>query len=71
MLSSKENPGLEFPEMIASQIVTAFFASSVSIVAAGKSALKEIAGKLSQHSQVTSLWRILAEVFQCRRFSGL
>jgi hypothetical protein len=57
--------------MIDSEIVTAFPASVALVVAAGESACEEIARKLNLDSQVMSLWKIRAELFQSRRFSGL
>ena len=69
-LSSSENTRLEFPEVIASQIVTAFFAPGVSFVMTGEPASEKIAGKLSVDSLVVSHRQIRAELFLSRRFSG-
>jgi len=56
--------------VIASRIVTAFFAPGVSFVMTGEPASEEIAGKPNVDSLVVSHWQISAELFQTRRFSG-
>ena len=55
-LSSMQIPRLEFPKVIAGQIVMAFFVPGVAVVSAGITAYGNIGRKLCQRSQVVSLW---------------